>query len=481
MRRPTPHIPQAPAAAGRLLSRAGRGGIFLLLIVLLLIVQLPLFWMLITSFKARGTAFQLQFIPQTRVHTPADNEPALSMPVATADDPILHFEHHDPAAGTVDLALMDPAGELARHELQYAAGGLWLLTLVPDTPGTYLYTFELDGEELIPADVPAAELLALGLVEEIVAESGAVTSNTDDPQLLAFVRDGKLLATATRPEDGRYELLLNGRRFPLSEIHPGIHELHRQIESIHPEDEPAFRLTEIRSFGTAAAEMYTLDNFRAILTSEEFNFARYFLNSLVVATSAGILTVILCTMGGYAFSQMTFHFRDQLFVLVLASMLVPGMIFMVPQFSITIGLGLMNTYPGMVVPHLANIFGLFLLRQYIGQIPRDLFAAAEIDGASQPQIFQTIVVPICLPIMLTLFLLTFVTQWSNFLWQLIINTGDSRVLTLPVGLQQFRGQNTDEWEMIMAGASFSIVPMAILFLCFQGYFLRGLAAGAVKE
>ncbi|HMX63212.1 MAG TPA: carbohydrate ABC transporter permease, partial [Candidatus Sumerlaeota bacterium] len=160
---------------------------------------------------------------------------------------------------------------------------------------------------------------------------------------------------------------------------------------------------------------------------------------------------------------------------------VPGMIFMVPQFSITLSLGMMNSYAGMIVPHLANVFGLFLLKQYVSQIPKDLFAAAEVDGASDRQVFTMIVVPICLPIMVTLFLLVFVGQWSNFLWQLIVNTGDSHVITLPVGLQQFKGQNSNEWEKIMAGACFSILPIAVLFLSTQKYFLKGLVAGAVKE
>src|SRR5690606_6399567 len=122
-----------------------------------------------------------------------------------------------------------------------------------------------------------------------------------------------------------------------------------------------------------------------------------------------------------------------------------------------------NSYQGMIVPHLANVFGLFLLRQYISQIPRDLFHAAEIDGASESQVFRSIVIPVCLPIMVTLFLLVFVGQWSNFLWQLIVNTGDSPFTTLPVGLQQFKGQNANEWEKIMAGACFSILPIAVLF------------------
>lgn len=250
-----------------------------------------------------------------------------------------------------------------------------------------------------------------------------------------------------------------------------------------PDKKPGqfYRITSHRTIGAAFSETYTLDNFRAILMNKDFNFARYFMNSLIVATGAGLLTVLICTLAGYAFAAMKFHYSEQIFFVLLSSMLVPGMIFMVPQFSITLSLGMMNSYAGMIVPHLANVFGLFLLKQYVSQIPKDLFAAAEVDGASDRQVFTMIVVPICLPIMVTLFLLVFVGQWSNFLWQLIVNTGDSHVITLPVGLQQFKGQNSNEWEKIMAGACFSILPIAVLFLSTQKYFLKGLVAGAVKE
>jgi multiple sugar transport system permease protein len=245
--------------------------------------------------------------------------------------------------------------------------------------------------------------------------------------------------------------------------------------------ETAYRLIQRRPFGEALRAMYTTRNFTEILDSKDFHFGRYFTNSLVVATLAALSTVIICTLAGYAFAQKQFHGREGLFHALLASMLIPGMIFMVPQFGLTLKLGWMNSYQGMVVPHLANVFGLFLMRQYIGQIPRDLFDAGRIDGAGEHQVFHYIVIPVCLPIMVTLLVLVFVGQWSNFLWQLIVNTGDSAYLTLPVGLQQFKGQNANEWEKIMAGACFSILPIAALFLAMQRYFLQGLTAGAVKE
>ncbi|MBI5155154.1 carbohydrate ABC transporter permease, partial [Candidatus Poribacteria bacterium] len=286
------------------------------------------------------------------------------------------------------------------------------------------------------------------------------------------------ITAAIDGESGREYFLVVGGRSPvrLAENPAG-----RYTGTLDAEGAGDFRIMLTRPFSEALRDFYTTDNFRSILASEDFHFGKYFWNSLVVATSASLLTVLICTLAGYAFAQRQFHFRDQLFVILLGSMLVPGMIFMVPQFSITLKFGMMDSYAGMVVPHLANVFGLFLLRQYVSQIPRDLFNAAEIDGAREYQVFQNIVIPICLPIMVTLFLLVFVTQWSNFLWQLIINTGRSPYITLPVGLQQFKGQNANEWEKIMAGACFSIVPIAALFLSLQRYFLEGLTAGAVKE
>ncbi|MCC5875867.1 MAG: carbohydrate ABC transporter permease, partial [Candidatus Sumerlaeia bacterium] len=282
------------------------------------------------------------------------------------------------------------------------------------------------------------------------------------------------------PAEGMSLLLANNQRLDLNLLSADEEYIHWG-GSTTIQNMDTYALETRRSFGQAVSVLYTIDNFRTILTSRDFNFARYFLNSLVVATGAAFLTVFICTLAGYAFATKQFHYRDEIFAVLLLSMLVPGMIYMVPQFSITLQLGLLNTYAGMIIPHLGNVFGLFLMRQYIGNIPKDLFAAARIDGAGEVQLFRNVVIPITLPIMATLFLLTFVMQWSNFLWQLIVNTGDSAVVTLPVGLQQFRGQNANEWEMIMAGACFSIIPIAVLFLSLQRYFIEGLTAGAVKE
>jgi multiple sugar transport system permease protein len=202
-------------------------------------------------------------------------------------------------------------------------------------------------------------------------------------------------------------------------------------------------------------------------------------------------------MGGYAFAKKEFYLKKFLFYFFLASMLVPGMIYMVPQFALVyqlgelkfLGLGTLfkrlqiigfNTYGAMIIPHLANVFGLILLKQYIETIPDSLIEAAKIDGASEWQIFSRLILPLSLPIMVTLFLLVFIGQWSNFLWQLIVTTPSSPLRTLPVGLAYFRGQYAIYWEQMMAGAVFSILPIAFMFLFAQRYFIEGMTKGAVK-
>ncbi|MCK5683190.1 carbohydrate ABC transporter permease [bacterium] len=225
-------------------------------------------------------------------------------------------------------------------------------------------------------------------------------------------------------------------------------------------------------------DFYTFSNFSKIVN--EFNFGKYFLNSFIVALTSSIMTVLICTMGGYAFAKKNFVGKNFLFNTFLATVMIPGMMFMVPQFAIINKLGWINTYKAMIIPHLANVFGLFLMRQYIHQIPDALFESANIDGASEYQIFKKIVIPLTMPVVATLFLLTFLGQWSNFLWQLIVNTPDSPYLTIPVGLALFKGQHSTQWTLLMAASCFSVLPIAFLFILAQRFFIEGMTQGAVK-
>lgn len=468
--------------------------IYLCLSIFLVFVSLPLFWMVLTAFKTKGTAFQLSFWPQTTLTHPTSGRDPYPEPNQRAallqgeeelrieagledrETALLHVEYYAPQATSVvaitqqALSTQNSPIEVERAwRMRRAFNGIWYGLVEGYSEEEIEVSFEINEEQVVtdPGMPEGGYFLEPGIIH-----IGGL------PEFLVVREQGQVRARIGRvdPEHRVFARFQGGERHALEHVGEGYFEGDFPAENFGP-----FRVIEKRSFGAALSEKYTITNFTAIIGNEDFDFARYFLNSLIVATSSAFLTVLICSLASFAFAVFPFHYREGLFYALLTSMLVPGMIYMVPQFSITIQLGLMNTYSGMVVPHLANVFGLFLMRQYIDQIPRDLFAAAEIDGARDYQIFNTIVVPICLPIMMTLFLLVFVMQWSNFLWQLIVNTGTSEVLTLPVGLQQFKGQNANEWEKIMAGACFSILPITALFFSLQKYFLQGLTAGSVKE
>lgn len=227
--------------------------------------------------------------------------------------------------------------------------------------------------------------------------------------------------------------------------------------------------------------MYTWQNIMKVW--KDFQFATYFKNSIIVATSAAFFGTLFATMAGYAFAKKEFPGKTFLFFLLISTMMIPGMMYMIPQFVIVVQMGWYNSFMAMIVPHLANVFGLMMIMQYVKTIPSSLIEAARIDGAGEASIFFRIILPLAAPIVMTLFLLTFLFHWTNFLWQLVVSdpglTTDIR--TIPVGLALFRGQYGAEWELQMAAGLFSIIPIAILFLFAQRFFIEGMTQGAVKE
>ncbi|MEK7483413.1 MAG: carbohydrate ABC transporter permease [Planctomycetota bacterium] len=243
---------------------------------------------------------------------------------------------------------------------------------------------------------------------------------------------------------------------------------------------PEWSTFQQAGFWKTMSDFYNLNNFSRILSDPHFPFGLFFLNSFVVASLSGLLTVLLCLWAGYAFARKNFWGKERLFQVLMSSLLVPGMIYMVPQFALVYQLGWMNSYQGMIVPHLANVFGLYLVRQHIEQLPKSLFESASMEGASDFQMLFWVVIPLSWPVLLTLFLTIFTNQWSNFLWQLIINSPDSAYRTLPVGLALFKGQYQLYWGAVMAGACLSVVPMILIFLFTQRFFIEGMTKGAIK-
>ncbi|MDD2717461.1 MAG: carbohydrate ABC transporter permease [Candidatus Wallbacteria bacterium] len=227
--------------------------------------------------------------------------------------------------------------------------------------------------------------------------------------------------------------------------------------------------------------MYTRENF--IKVWQGMNFSVYFLNSLFVAGTAAFFATFFATMAGYVFAKKEFWGRQKIYYLLLSTMMIPGMMYMIPQFVIIVKMGWYNTYKAMIIPHLASVFGVLLLRQFIETIPTSLIEAAKIDGASEWQIFRRVIIPLAFPVVATLFLMTFLFHWSNFLWQLVVSDPGltQNIRTLPVGLALFRGPHANEWELMMAASCFSIIPIAIMFWFAQKFFIEGMTQGAVKE
>ncbi|MCK4328850.1 carbohydrate ABC transporter permease [candidate division WOR-3 bacterium] len=228
---------------------------------------------------------------------------------------------------------------------------------------------------------------------------------------------------------------------------------------------------------TIIPEKPTLENFKLVLT--QYKFGRYFFNSFVVSTLGGIFSTLFAVLAAYSFAKRRFFFRNGLFFLFLSAMMVPGMMFMIPQFVIVSRLGWINSYKAMVIPHLANVFGLFLLTQFIRGIPNSLIEASRIDGASEIGVIYRVILPLSMPIVATVFLLSFQFNWNNFLWQLIVTTKES-MYTVPVGLAMFRSAHEELYTLRMAASSISIFPIVLLFLFTQRYFIQGLTEGAVK-
>ena len=222
-------------------------------------------------------------------------------------------------------------------------------------------------------------------------------------------------------------------------------------------------------------------------------FSRYAVNSLFVSVTGTLLTLIVCAMAAYAFSKLHFRGRDAIFWLVLASQMIPGIVTLIPSF-IAIknmplvggndwlgrgGHGLLNSYAGLIIPGVGGAFGVFLLRQFFVTVPDDLLDAARVDGAGEFSIFARIVLPLAKPALAALSIFTFQGYWNDFVWPLVITTDDS-YRTIQLGLTVFRQRFSTEWGPLMAGVTIATVPMVVVFLAAQRYFVSGIALTGLK-
>lgn len=203
-------------------------------------------------------------------------------------------------------------------------------------------------------------------------------------------------------------------------------------------------------------------------------FGRYVLNTTVVAASITFLHLLVSSLAAYAFARLHFPGRNRLFLAYLATLMVPGQVTLIPNFLIVKYLGWIDSYQALIVPQVFSAFGTFLLRQFFLTIPRELEDAARIDGASALGVYWRIIMPLSGPALATLGVFTFTAQWNSFLWPLIV-INDVQLRTLTVGLRALVGQFTVQYQLLMAGSVIALLPMLIVFLLAQRFFVRGIA------
>ncbi len=223
---------------------------------------------------------------------------------------------------------------------------------------------------------------------------------------------------------------------------------------------------------------FSFSNYKDALQAD--NFGRYFFNSLFVSTIVTIGNLVFSIMTAYALARKEFILNKLLFFTVLAILIVPPHVIMIPLYKLMVKFNWINTYYALIIPWIITPFSIFLLKQYIETLPRDIEDAARIDGANEWYILFKIVVPLSKPILTVLAIYVFLSNWNSFLFPFLF-TNLPEYRTLPVGLAFYLGKQSIDWGHLMAGASISALPVIILFLLFQRQIIQGLTAGALKE
>ena len=246
------------------------------------------------------------------------------------------------------------------------------------------------------------------------------------------------------------------------------------LVSLHPSKSP------IPDFAHLVPNRPAWENYRTVVFSPEVPVLRFFLNSLLVCTSVVFGQLVLCSMAAYGFARVKFPGRDVLFSIFLGTMMFAGTVTQIPQFLLLRTFGWLDTYLALIVPSVGSAFGVFLLRQFFLQIPREIDEAARIDGASDWIIYSKLIVPMSKAALATLGAFAFIATWTDFFWPLIA-TSSLEMRTLEVGLSIFKNSyEGTNWPLQMTSAVVALVPVLIVFLSLQRYFVKGVTVGSVK-
>jgi len=236
-------------------------------------------------------------------------------------------------------------------------------------------------------------------------------------------------------------------------------------------------LAETRRFPPALPSSLHWSNYAQAWTQAPF--ARWMLNSMIVSVTCVVSNLVFCSLAGYAFARISFPGSQVLFVATLATLMVPFQVVMIPTLLIVKHLGLVDTLPALIVPNLVTPFGIYLLRQFFVTLPIELEEAAIMDGAGRLRLLSTILLPLMGPPLSTLAVLTFLSVWNDFLWPLVVLSSPEN-MTVQLGLSSFQSAHFTNWPVLMAGTLMSQLPVLLLFLVGQRYFVRSIATTGIK-
>ncbi|MEX2606097.1 MAG: carbohydrate ABC transporter permease [Kiritimatiellia bacterium] len=238
------------------------------------------------------------------------------------------------------------------------------------------------------------------------------------------------------------------------------------------------RLDEVE--GTSwLPEVFQWRNYREVFNVRGVLFGRWYWNSLFVASWVTFLQVFTSSLAAFSFSRLEWKGRDKVFLAYLATMMLPGLVMMIPNYQNMIRFGLVDTYPGLVLPAAFTAFGTFLMRQFMMSIPKSLDEAALIDGASPWQLYWTVILPLIRPAVVTLTIFTFMGNYNSMFWPLVMMKSPEKY-TLPIGLLSFDSTQGQQTNLLMAAVTMSVVPMILVFVTMQKQLVRGIMIGAVK-
>jgi multiple sugar transport system permease protein len=223
----------------------------------------------------------------------------------------------------------------------------------------------------------------------------------------------------------------------------------------------------------------TLANYNNLLNDPSVPIVRWFINSVVLALVSTALILGVDSLAAYAYACMEFPGRKILYTLMLATLFMPGLMFLIPNFLTIYNLGLLNNYAGVILPGLAGVFGVFFLRQFFESLPKELEETARIDGANTFQTFYKVVLPLTKPALATLAVITFLASWNDFLWPFLI-LQSTNLQTLPLGLRTLQGAYTSEYGLMMAGAVIVAIPVLIIYIALQRFIVRSVASTGLK-